>query len=151
MAPNRDPNRLLRAIFASARAHGVTNEGLHETIWLTLQKRSLKDLTTDEAMQLLDGLNGKEYRPPQNFSYRRRQAMSLHGRKDHDRSQGAAFLVNEREIKMLGDAAALRGWSAETVAAFIERQVGHEIRTMADFNKVFWALKRMNKRDGLWQ
>jgi hypothetical protein len=141
-------SKFLPAIWAAARAHGVTGEQLHDMIWFEWQKKSLKDLTAAQALELLDGLNGKT--PPKNFSYDRRQAMYAHGRKDYDASQDTAYLINDRERKMLQDAANLRGWSLGTLHRFIERQLGHEqIRTMSEFNKIFWALKAMNRRDRL--
>ncbi len=147
--------RYLPAIFAAAREKGVTHEQLHETIWVSWQKRSLKDLTAEEAGLLIDGLRGKKgsayrYRSNGPFTPRRREAMSAHGRKDYDRSGDPVYLVNEREIKMLREAAALRGWSDETLRKFSSRQIGREVpRTMSEFNKLFWALKAMNRRDDL--
>jgi len=77
--------------------------------------------------------------------------MASHGRKDHRRQAGEAeYLVNPTELNLLHRAASLRNWSDATLAAFVERQLGRQtIRTMAEFNKVFWALKAMNRRDGL--
>ena len=140
------PNRFLRAIYASARAHNVTNEGLHETIWMAFQKKSVKELTTAQALELLDGLNGKKR--PAGLSAERRQAMNSHGRKGHHAA--TEYLVNERERRLLSEAASMRGWPEETLTGFVARQIGcAEVRTMAEFNKVFWALKSMNRRDGL--
>ncbi|MGE5487554.1 MAG: hypothetical protein ACM3ZB_07010 [bacterium] len=146
---NSKPNtKFLRAIYGAARAHGVNNQVLHDMIWFEWQKKSLKDLTPAQSMELLDTLNGKT--PSKNFSSDRRRAMASHGRRDYDSSGDAAYMINERERRMLQEAAALRGWSLGGLQHFIERQLKHEqIRTMAEFNKVFWALKAMNRRDGL--
>lgn len=150
----RDPNRVLRAIFAAARERGVTHEELHDTIWISWQKRSLKDLTAEQAGLLIDGLRGKQAQPRRehrrSFAPGRRDAMSAHGRRDYDASGDPAYLVNAREIEMLREAAELRGWGEATLRNFIARQIGrNDIRTMAEFNKVFWALKAMNRREGL--
>jgi hypothetical protein len=142
----RQGNRFLPAIFAAARERGVTHEELHDTIWMAFKQKSLKDLTPKQSMELLDGLRGRKSQ----FSYSRRQAMNAHGRRDYDHRGDAEYLVNARELRMMLEAAELRGWHEETLNAFIERQLGrNSIRTMVEFNKVFWALKAMNRRDGL--
>lgn len=148
----RDPNRVLRAIFAAAREKGITHEELHETIWISWQQRSLKDLTAEQAGLLIDGLRGNKPRQYHNGSFAagRRRAMNEHGRKDHDARGDATYLVNAREMEMLREAATLRNWDDATLLKFIARQTGREaIRTMTEFNKVFWPLKSMNRRDGL--
>jgi UTP:GlnB (protein PII) uridylyltransferase len=147
--------KYLPAIFAAAREKGVTHEQLHETIWVSWQKKSLKDLTAEQAGLLIDGLRGKSqgahrYRSNGPFTPRRREAMQAHGRKDYDRSGDAVYMVNARELAMLREAAEVRGWSEETLRQFTKRQIGHETpRTMAELNKVFWPLKAMNRRDNL--
>ena len=141
-------SKLLRTIYAVAREFGVSNEELHEAIQAGFQKQSLKKLTKREACHLIDGLKGK---PASRLDAGRREAMASHGRKDHRRQAGETeYLVNAAELNLLQRAAALRNWPEATLAAFVERQLGRQtIRTMAEFNKVFWALKAMNRRDGL--
>jgi hypothetical protein len=136
--------RLLRAIWACAREHRVDGEALHEAIQAGFQKTSLKQLTRREAYRLLDGLRGKR----DGGIASRRWAQGNHGRRNiADRTE---HLVNQRELQMLREAAALRGWTEETLQAFVRRQIKAEmIHTMQQFNKVFWALKAMNRRDGL--
>lgn len=141
--------KFLPAIFAEARKRGVSHEELHDTIWLAYQKRSLKDLTAAQSIELIQGLRG-ESEPQRDIPPDRRRAMNAHGRKDYDTTGEAAYMVNDAEMNILRKAATLRGWSDETLHDFVERQLGHRnVRTMADFNKVLWPLKRMNKRDGL--
>lgn len=136
--------RLLRAIWACAREHRVHAEALHEAIEAGFHKTSLKALTRREAYQLLDGLRGKS----DDGRSARRWAQGNHGRRNvADRTE---HLVNEREMQMLREAASRRGWTAETLKAFIRRQIHADtIHTMRQFNKVFWAIKAMNRRDGL--
>jgi hypothetical protein len=143
------PN-LIRAIYARAREHGVSREEIHDAIRAGWQKASVKDLTDPEAFQLLDGLAGRRAGTVSGCSPSRRQAMANHGRRDYDRSKDPSFLVKEREMQMLREAAALRNWDDATLDRFIERQIGKtEIRTMAEFNRVFWPIKTMNRRQGL--
>lgn len=136
--------RLLRAIWACAREHKVDDEALHEAIQAGFQKTSLKQLTRREAYRLLDGLRGNR----DTGRASRRWAQGNHGRRNiADRTE---HLVNEREIEMLREAAARRGWTDDTLHAFIRRQIKADtIHTMQQFNKVFWALKAMNRRDGI--
>lgn len=76
-------------------------------------------------------------------------AMGTAGRKDSDGAVGTEFLVNSAEMEMLRKAATLRGWSAQTLDAFIARQLKGPVRTVRDLNRVLWAVKAMNRRDGL--
>lgn len=141
-------NPYLPTIFAAAREHGVTHEGLHDIIALELGKASLKDLTKEESLKLLDGIRGEENARPYRRDQSRRDAQASHGRRNH--RVKTHRMINTRERQLLVDAATLRGWDGITLAQFAERQLGtDQIVTMADFNKVFWALKAMNRRDGL--
>lgn len=130
--------KLLRCIFGAAREHGVSNEELHEAIRAGFNKTSLKDLSDREAHKLIDGLRGRR-------DQARRDAQASHGRKGVD--DNVEFLVNSEEMRMLQRAAFLRGWDDGTLDKFIMRQNrGSMIKTMGQFNKVFWALKAMNRR-----
>jgi len=140
--------KYLRAIFGAAREHGVSYEELHDAIEAGFGKKSLKDLTKAEALRLIQGVRGSYLSP--SFTPGRRWGMGNHGRKDSERTGEVDYLVNQREMELLREAAALRGWDERQLAAFIRRQTGREqIRTMREFNKVFWALKAMNRREGL--
>jgi hypothetical protein len=143
---------LLRAIHACAREHKVDRDGLHEAIEAGFKKKSLKELTRAEAFRLLDGLRGNKpgkYVPRLENPHRRR-AQNAHGRKDYDASADAIYPAAAPEHQLLRDAATLRKWDDATLTAFIQRQLGKPVVvTLADFNKVFWALKSMNRREGL--
>jgi hypothetical protein len=142
---------LLRAIHGAAREHNVSTEDLHDAI-AVIGKTSLKELTKREAYTLLDGIRGKQASPhfqPARRNQRRRDAQASHGRRKHDASADAIYPATDRERQMLRDAADLRQWDDATLTAFINRQLGKPVLvTLADFNKVFWALKAMNRRDG---
>jgi|SRR6185437_16286324 len=143
---------LLRAIHACARENGCDRDGLHDAIELGFGKTSLKELTRAEAYALLNGLRGDKPSPHFRPDQRRRDAQSFHGRKNHDASADAVYQATDRERQMLRDAAALRNWSDAALTAFIQRQIGKPaVVTMADFNKVFWPLKSMNRRDGKYR
>jgi hypothetical protein len=143
---------LLRAIHACARENNCDNEGLHDAIEAGFRKQSLKDLTRGEAYALLDGLRGgwpsEHYKP----NLWRRNAQGKHGRRDYDTAADAVYQVTDREHQMIRDAAAVRNWSEEQLVGFMRRQIGKPApTTMAEFNKVFWPLKSMNRREGRYR
>lgn len=143
--------KYLRALFGAAREHGLTKEDLNDAALVGFQKSSLRDLTDAEARTILDGIRGKKRRSGRSGHKNsdRGYAMAVAGRRRNDDSPGE-YMVAARELEMLSDAAGLRGWSRETLDTFIRRQLrGREIRTMKEFNKVFWAIKAMNRRDRL--
>jgi Protein of unknown function (DUF1018) len=139
-------NKLLRTIYAAAREHHISNDDLHASI-ATIGKQSLKDLDAAEACTLLDGIRGIQRHKP----WAKREAMGTAGRRDRrGREDNVTHLVTPGEMQRLKEQAGLRGWSPETIAAFVLRQLGKDkIVTTADCNKVLWALKTMNRRDGL--
>jgi hypothetical protein len=141
---------LLRAVHAAAREHGVSRDELHEAIKAGFNLTSLKELTKRQAYALLNGIRGGK--DSEHFKRRqpRRDAQAWHGRKQHDASADAIYPATDREHQMLRDAAALRNWDESTLVNFISRQLGKPVVvTLADFNKVFWALKAMNRRNRL--
>ena len=82
----------------------------------------------------------------------RRRAQNAHGRRDYDATADAIYPAAAPEHQPLLPLTplALRNWDEATLTAFIDRQLGKPVVvTLADFNKVFWALKSMNRREGL--
>ncbi len=139
--------KYIRAIYGCAREYRIDNELLHEMIARNFSKDSVKKLTRKQALSLLDLMrrgNGE--------GVQRRHARSRHGRKNYDATGDVVHLVGPKELGMVRKAAALRGWSDETLQKFSRRQCGQLTpRTMAEFNKVWWALRSMNQRDGLYR
>lgn len=135
---------LLRTIYAAAREHKIDNEGLHETLKLGWNKTSLKDLTNAEACELLDGIRGKRPNSPG-----KRWAMGNHGRRGmEDVRVDPSYTVTPGERHILQTQCFLRNWDAVSLGKFVKRQLGKAtIDSTADFNKVYWALKAMNRRD----
>ncbi len=135
-----DP-KYIKAIWAAAREHGVDKESVHDAIavWgLT----SVKDLNAQQARLLLNGLRKG------GGGQQRRDAVASHGRRGADTTGQPRYMVTPRERGMLKAAAEARGWNDETLGNFIERQLGKRvIATLAEFNKVFWALKAMQRRE----
>jgi hypothetical protein len=135
---------LLRAIWACAREHNVSNEEVHDAIQAGFSLSSVKDLTDAQAHQLLDGLRGKRR---SDTDYARRQAAHYHGRRGV--AADPTYLANQAELDLAWRTAANLGWSIDGFNGFVERQLGRSggIRTMAEFNKVMWALKAIQRRD----
>ncbi len=132
--------KYIRAIWAAAREHGVSKDGVHDAI-ATWGRESVKDLTTQEAKLLLNGLRRDKQK--------RRDAVASHGRRDVDMTGQPTYMVKHREMVMLQAAAESRGWDDEALDKFIARQIGKRvIATLAEFNKVMWAIKAMQRRDG---
>lgn len=144
-------HRWFRAIYGVCRQEGIDNDLLHLIVEQRFGKKSLKLLTERECRDLLDGL--RQPRSGRGVSglkgTARGRATATEGRRDA-RGQ-VEHLVNAREMALLREAAALRGWSQETLEAFCRRQNGgRPLRTIGDLNRVLWALKAMNRRDGLY-
>lgn len=143
--------KYLRALFGAAREHGLTKQDLNDAAMVGFQKSSLRDLTDDEVKILLDGIRGKKRRRGKSghTDTARGYAMGTQGKRRGDDST-REFLVTEKDLNLLADAAALRGWSRDTLDTFIRRQLrGRSIRTIKELNKVLWAVKAMNRRDKL--
>lgn len=137
--------KLLKTIWAVARERGISAEEVHDAVMAGFGKESLKQLGDREAYQLIDGLRGKK--SGQRRDWMRGQAQAYAGRKK-DAVDDPAYLVNEIELRMLGKMAAARGWDQEALEKFCVRQIGVAVpRMMKEFNKVFWALKSMARRD----
>lgn len=137
-------NKYLRAIYAAAREHKVDSEGLHETALARFKCASLKDLTNAEACDLISGIRGITRK-----TWQKRQAMGTHGRRDTLLSPGeATYQPTPGELYALQQAARTRNWSAEALAAFAMKIIKKPApQTQAEYNKLLWALKTMNRRD----
>ncbi|MCB1020615.1 MAG: DUF1018 domain-containing protein [Acidobacteria bacterium] len=135
----------LKALWSRARERGVDEETLRDLVESVSGQRSLRALNDGQVRRVLDRLGPSRVAPAQ-----RRNAQAKHGRKGYDQKQDPTVLVSPRELRMLEEAAALRHWPAAALERFCERQIKlPKPRTMGEFNKVFWALKSMNRRDGL--
>jgi len=139
----------LRTIYGAAREHGISNDELHDVIaeWGHI---SLKELSQSEYYKLLDGIRGRrEASGSMAFSEEAKWAMGNHGRKDV--AIAVEVLATARDVQLIRECAALRGWDEGTLLRFIERQIKKpRITTKAEMNKVLWGLKSMNRRDRLF-
>jgi hypothetical protein len=135
--------KLLRTIWAVARERHISGEEVHEAIQAGFSKQSLRELTSAEACQLLDGMRGKRREAG---SWARGQAQAYAGRKKAPVND-PEYLVNETELALLAKTAGELGMSSDRLAEFCTRQIKVAApRVMREFNKVFWALKAMQRR-----
>ena len=136
-------NKYLRALYAAAREHKVDSEALHETVLARFQCVSLKDLSNEQACDLMNSIRGITKK-----TWQKRQAMNYQGRKDSPREPGEVeHLVTEGELHVLRAAAEKRSWSSTTLSEFCTRQIKKPLPTTTrELNKVIWAIKAMNRR-----
>lgn len=129
----------VRAIFAEARRVGLDGESLRDVIEsVTRRTRSIKELTHAEAEAVIRKLKGNAFVSLRTIQHRRRK-------------EGVGQVVQPAQLRLIGDLASQRNWSAETLLDFCERQCGHtRPRTTGDANKVIEGIKAMNRREGLW-
>jgi hypothetical protein len=124
---------------------------------------SFADLTADEVRELIHGLKASLARPvegrPDRWrpirSRERAHAAGTSGRADED--QRFVQLANADDLARIHDAVRRLGWSRERFAAWLASRSSplpskriEEIRTVAEVNRVWWALKAMLQRSGKW-
>ncbi len=124
---------------------------------------SFRDLSSDEARALLDILKGSIGQPLTRAaqpwrrirSRERAHAAGTSGRKDGDPS--FVQMASPDDLARIDEALRRLGWSGDRYAAWLQSGVSPlaskadgTIRTVAEANKVWWALKNMLKRSGNW-
>lgn len=133
-------NKQLRAIFALAKPLSCSKEDLEELANDVTVGRvhRLSMLSFDEANGIIRRLGGEPFQKRESrrtVNYQRQQA-------------GVVEIAQPRQLRLMRDLAAGRGWSDETLRAFCLRIVKSRVpRTTAETNKIIEALKAMNARD----
>ncbi|HWR35980.1 MAG TPA: hypothetical protein VN622_08950 [Clostridia bacterium] len=122
---------------------------------------SFSDLATDEAAKLIDllqsSLGVKPTRRRRRIRTRdRAQAAGTEGRRGN--TTNTLTLASAEDLARIQDAVTRLGWDQSRLEAFLRskasplgRQSSQQIRTTRDANKVWWALKKLLKREGLWR
>lgn len=125
---------------------------------------SFRNLTGDEARALIDVLKGsigqpltREARPWRRIRSRdRAHAAGTSGRRDAD----ASFIqmASPDDLARIDEALRRLGWSTDRYAAWLQSSVSPVpskadgvIHTVAEANRIWWALKAMLRRSGRWQ
>jgi len=123
---------------------------------------SFSDLSHSEARELIDKLKGsmrqlitEKPNPWRHVRSRdRAHAAGTAGRADEDSS--FVQLANADDFSRIHVALQRLGWTAERYEAWLSSKSSplagkNQVRTVAEVNKVWWALKKMLKRSGNWR
>jgi hypothetical protein len=129
----------MRAIHAEGLKRGLDHEALRDVCRAKFGVASMAELSAGQKKQLFRDLAGKNF-----VTHRMRLPERGYAQ------QGKLEMISPAELETLERAFALRGWGPETKKAFVRRQLGgrEEIRTRADFQRVFRGVQAMNRRDG---
>lgn len=122
---------------------------------------SFKDLTGAEATHLIDTLQKSlgitESRPPRaprkRLSRTAAKAAGTAGRKG---SKTELVMASADDLTRINEAVTRLGWTRETLESWLRSPSSPlkgrmEIRTQNDANRVWWGLKPLLKRKGLWR
>ncbi len=132
--------RLYRALHSEAAKRGLDHSDLHEICRARFGVDSMRAATDAQLQQIYAEWTGRRIK--------RTSALPARGGGD----QRLIEMVTGDDIETLARAFALRGWDAETQRNFVRRQLGgrEQIRTRADFWRVFSGVRAMNRRDGIY-
>lgn len=124
---------------------------------------SFRDLTDTEAGALIDLLKralGQETMPANRVRSRRPRSLAgaraagTEGRRDFS---GAVSIATAEDLAPIDAMRQRLGWSRETFETWLRspssplKRPDATLRTLADCNRVRWALKALLKRAGLWR
>jgi hypothetical protein len=125
---------------------------------------SFKELTSAEAYQLIDVLKRSVGQPVSDRPRRRSrrinsrdlaQAAGTAGRRGETASP--IYLVSSDDLARIDEAIERLGWTHDRFDAWLRsstsplrQRENPKIRTLADANRVWWALKSMLKQAGRW-
>jgi hypothetical protein len=116
---------------------------------------SFSDLTLDEGIKLIDGIQRAlgvalpSKTPRRRKSQRDALNAGTHGR--HDQATSETVLVGDSDIRRIQRQLDRLGWTQARLEAFLASPRGPnarrtQIRTLADANRVYWALKHITPR-----
>jgi len=116
---------------------------------------SFSDLTLDEARSLIDKLQGilgvkaASKTPRRKMSRRAAENAGTAGR--HDQKHADVTMAGEDEVKLIQRDLSRLGWDQATLERFLVSPKGPlqgrtKILTVADANKIHWALKHITPR-----
>jgi len=112
---------------------GFDHDGLRDLAKERFGVKSMSELGVTELLDLYKGWTGKGF---------------VRKGKLPPRGEVETEMVSGRDLDTLELEFADRGWGKDTQQAFIRRQLRGraEIRTQADFKRVFYGIRAMNKR-----
>jgi hypothetical protein len=149
----------------SQREIGLSADRVSRLRWASerLQREiaSFKQLSLNEATFLIDsiqqqlGVKAPIVKRPGAAQARR---AGLDGRADGAEYSATPQMATSEDLARIQRLLDQLGWQQETFRKFLEsarsplaRRADKTIRTTADANKVWWALKRIAKRKGIWR
>jgi hypothetical protein len=161
--------RRLQTLYGQLAAHALEGSDRESRLkWVSDQVghavASFKDLTAEEAHRLIDGLQGQMHMKFPAQRSRRRPRLDrdaahragTEGRKGNTSRE--VTIVSEADLARIRYALDLLGWNQAQLDAWLSsprsplgRRANPSIRTLADANRVWWALKRMAIHRGLWK
>jgi hypothetical protein len=120
---------------------------------------SFSDLTADEARRLIDGLQAElgvkaPAAPRPRLDRRAAHNAGTAGR--HDQTSAEITLASAADHARIKRVMVLMGWDGASLRKFLGSTSSPlagrmEVRTLADANKLWWALKRIAKKKGMWK
>jgi len=113
---------------------------------------SFRDLTRYEAHLLINALKKSLGLP---ITVRSRALAEDRGLQGRDTSPRHAVMASKEDLQRIESALARLGWNEDQYQRWLESRRSplkgkQSIRTQADANRVWWALKRMLVRAGMW-
>jgi hypothetical protein len=168
-SPSKGQITALQALYSKWQAHSIEDAGdpraerlqwASENVGHTIA--SFKELTSDEARRLIDvlklSMGQKLTRQPRPWKRirddRRAHEAGTAGRKGVRSS--IIQLASPDDLARIDEAVKRLGWTEDRLKLWLQspsspvRNIGDSIRTIAEANKVWWALKAMLVRNGLW-
>lgn len=154
-------SRMMRGLHAEASKRGLTHLALHELVAERYGVASLSKLSEAQLREWYREFTGKGFRHRGIGPGSRAWAAGNAGRRKADQpvngesanrggQQAVIELASGDDMAMLLDLARQIGWPVTALATFVERQLGRpQVRTMADVNKVLWAMKAIARRKGI--
>lgn len=157
----------LQVLYGQLAAHeiGLSSDRVSRLRWASerLQREiaSFKDLSLDDARFLIDslqqqlGVKAPVVKRPGAAQARR---AGLDGRADGAEYSATPQIATSEDLARIQRLLDQLGWQQETFHKFLDsarsplaRRADKTIRTTADANKVWWALKRIARRKGIWR
>lgn len=142
MSKDNSRAKLMQALHAEAAKRGMDHDALRDVARMKFGVASMGLLKYGQLKQMFYDMTGKFF-----IAHKAKVELPRRGYG----KKGELEIVSGSELELLERAFAKRGWGPETKAQFIRRQLNgrEQIRTRADFHRVFSGIRAMNRRDGL--
>jgi hypothetical protein len=157
----------LQVLYGQLAAHeiGLSSDRESRIRWASerLQREiaSFKDLSLDEANFLIDGIQqqlGLKAPPVKRLKRDQARRAGLDGRADGAEYSAAPQMATAEDLARIQHMLDQLAWSQDTFRKFLDsarsplaKRADKSIRTTADANKVWWALKRIARQKGIWR